>query len=66
MDFVNRYFKEIYLENIFIILKIGKKKQLILLKKLYIFYKRILLMCALRAHNSKLILEKVYWELKKF
>ena len=39
MDFVNRYFKEIYLENIFIILKKGKKKQLILLKKLYIFYK---------------------------
>ena len=26
----------------------------------------ILLMCALRAHNSKPILEKVYWELKKF
>ena len=26
---------------------------------------RILLMCALRAHNSKPILEKVYWELKK-
>ena len=26
----------------------------------------ILLMCALRAHNSKPILEKVYRELKKF
>ena len=25
MEFVNRYFKEIYLENIFIILKKGKK-----------------------------------------
>ena len=27
---------------------------------------RILLMYALRAHNNKPILEKVYWELKKF
>ena len=27
---------------------------------------RILLMCVLRAHNSKPILEKVYWELKNF